>query len=488
MTVETQARDVAQMAADPAKRPKFTWPYMVLYGMGYISNQVKSGGLSAFMMIYYNQVLGLPASLVGLGAALALVVDAFVDPAVGQISDNTKSRWGRRHPYMYAAAAPVAILFFLLWNPPASFHGMTLFAYMMTCLISIRVFDTFFELPSSALLPELVEDYDKRTVAVSIRVLAGMFGGLGMTIFAYQIAMKETATGGGVLSREGYLPYSIVGALVIFTAILVSSIATHKFIPWLDQTSTGKAPSPLEQLRQVGMVLKNKAFATIMISGSLIYLVAGVSQGLSLYITLFFWGFSQAQLSVYAAMTAAAVLIGGILAPPLSRRIGKKKAALLGYVVGAAGELTPYFARLLGLLPENGDPTLFYYVAAGKFLNFVCWGVTGICVSAMIADVVESNAVRTGRRAEGFVFAADSLFKKIASAGGPALSGLFLAAVMFPIGAKKGEVAPEILTNLVLLYIPFLIAVYIASMSFMAFYNIDRESHHANVRTLKEDV
>jgi Na+/melibiose symporter-like transporter len=77
---------------------------MVFYGMGSISNSVKTRGLSTFLMVFYNQVMGLPAAWVGLGTAMALIFDALVDPAVGQISDNTRSRLGRRHPYMYAAA------------------------------------------------------------------------------------------------------------------------------------------------------------------------------------------------------------------------------------------------------------------------------------------------------------------------------------------------------------------------------------------------
>ena len=178
----------ATVAPDTA-RPGFGWLRIGLYGAGSVSNAVKAGGLSGFLMVFYNQVMGLPAGLVGLGVGAALIVDALVDPAVGQLSDNTRSRWGRRHPYMYAASAPIAIVFFLIWNPPAGLEGMKLFAYMMVCLLSIRLFDTFFELPSSALLPELVEDYDRRTVVLAVRVLFGVLGGLAMTVFAYQVAM-----------------------------------------------------------------------------------------------------------------------------------------------------------------------------------------------------------------------------------------------------------------------------------------------------------
>src|SRR5215472_10399556 len=152
-------------------RPKVGVPTMVLYGTGFIANWVMARGLATFLIVFYNQVMGLPAAWVGLGTGLALLVDAMVDPGVGYLSDHVRTPWGRRHPFMYAAAAPVAILFFLLWNPPAGLQPMALFAFMMTCLIAIRVCDTCFELPASALVPELVEDYDRRTLLFTIRVL-----------------------------------------------------------------------------------------------------------------------------------------------------------------------------------------------------------------------------------------------------------------------------------------------------------------------------
>ncbi|MCW5760777.1 MAG: MFS transporter [Phenylobacterium sp.] len=459
---------------------------MIAYGLGAVSNSTKTRGLATFLMIFYNQVMGLPASLVGFGIGFALIVDAFIDPAVGQLSDNTRSRWGRRHPFMYAAAAPVAICFFLIWNPPTGLEHMQLFAYMMACLLTIRLFDTFFELPSSALMPELVEGYDRRTVVVAVRVLMSTLGSMGMTVFAYQVAMREQpGGGGGVLAKDGYLSYSIAGALVILTTILVSSVATHRFIPWLRQAGA-KSAARTDHLKQVLEVLRNRAFLTIMGSGALVYLVAGITQGLAIYISLFFWELTQAQLAGLAATTAAASLTGVIIAPQLTKRIGKKEAALIGYFVGAMGELTPFILRLLGLAPDNGDPALFSLLAAGRFVNFVSWSVTGICISAMIADVVEDNAVRTGRRSEGFLFAADSLFKKIASAGGPALAGLVLSAAHFPIGARKGEVSPEVLQTLITLYLPMLVAIYTVSMSIMAFYNINRHSHAANLEALRE--
>jgi len=477
---------VAEVQSAGGARPRLGWPTMIAYGVGSISNSVKSRGLTTFLMVFYNQVMGLPAAWVGLGTALALVFDALIDPAVGQVSDNTRSRLGRRHPYMYAAAAPVAVFFFLIWNPPTGLEPMALFAYMMACLLSIRLFDTFFELPSSALIPELIEDYDRRTVLISVRVLCSVVGGLLMTVFAYQVALRELpGGGGGVLAKDGYFSYGMAGATVIFVSILVCTISTHRFIPWLRQAPAERRANR-EQLADVWATLRNRAFFTIVGSGALVYLVAGVTAGLTLYVSLFFWEFSQAQLTLVATFGAAAGLIGASLASPVSRAIGKKEAAVLGYILGASAELTPYLARLAGVMPENGDPRVFQIVAGCSFITMTSWSMTGVFLTALIADVVEDNAVRIGRRTEGLLFAADSLFKKIGSAGGPAVAGLILSAAQFPIGAKKGQVPPEVLHKLILLYIPTLIGIYVVSISLMWAYNIDRTKHADNLRRLRD--
>ena len=114
------------------------------YGFGSVAYGVKDNGFAYFLLLYYNQVLGLPASWVGAAIMVALVIDAISDPVVGYVSDNLHSRWGRRHPFMYAAAAPVAISFHLLWNPPQGLTQVGLFAYLLTIAVLVRTFITFY--------------------------------------------------------------------------------------------------------------------------------------------------------------------------------------------------------------------------------------------------------------------------------------------------------------------------------------------------------
>ena len=152
----------------------------IAYGFGSVAFGIKGNGFDYFMLLFYSQVMGVDAYLVGLALLIALLVDAFSDPLIGYFSDNTHHRWGRRHPFMYAAAIPVAVSYFFMWNPPASLSGNDLFPYIVVAAIAVRTMITMFEIPNSALVAEMTDDYDERTSILSYRFFFGWAGGTFM--------------------------------------------------------------------------------------------------------------------------------------------------------------------------------------------------------------------------------------------------------------------------------------------------------------------
>ena len=118
----------------------------LIYGFGSIAFGVKDQGFSYFLLFFYNQVIGLPAIVVGSAIAIALAADAFIDPIIGQFSDNLRTRWGRRHPLMYASAIPLAVAYWFLWNPPA-WDQKSLFFYLVAIAIVVRTFISLYEVP-----------------------------------------------------------------------------------------------------------------------------------------------------------------------------------------------------------------------------------------------------------------------------------------------------------------------------------------------------
>src|SRR5512135_2518818 len=179
----------------------------LFYGFGSVAYGVKDHGFTQLLLFYYNQVVGLPARTVGTAILLVLFIDAFADPIVGQMSDNLRTRWGRRHPFMYASAIPVAVSYFFLWFPPhLSQSGM--FFYLVGMAIIVRTFITMFEIPNSAMIAEVTSDYDQRTSFLSYRYFFGVVGGAVMTFVTFRFILAPDATHAvGQLNPQGYVRY-----------------------------------------------------------------------------------------------------------------------------------------------------------------------------------------------------------------------------------------------------------------------------------------
>ena len=184
----------------------------LFYGFGSVAFGVKDNGFSYLLLIFYNQVIGLPGTLVGLALMIALVFDACIDPLIGQLSDNLRSPWGRRHPFMYAAAAAGGALLCGAVEPAALGPSRRCSVYLIVTAIVIRTFISFYEVPSSALAAEFSAGYDERSVLLSYRYFFGWVGGLALNCIAFFFLFRPDATHKvGQLNPVGYAHYGMVG-------------------------------------------------------------------------------------------------------------------------------------------------------------------------------------------------------------------------------------------------------------------------------------
>ena len=271
----------------------------VAYGFGSVAFGVKSNGFDYFFLIFYSQVMGVSAYLVSLALMMALIVDALSDPLIGYLSDNTRSRWGRRHPFMYAAAIPASVAYYFLWNPPVGLEGDALFPYIVTVAVLVRTLITVYEIPSSSLVAEMSDDYDERTSMLSYRYFFGWTGGTLMGAFATIFILVPTATiSNGMFNVEGHGQVGAIAATVIFLAIMISALGTHKTIPDL------KPPPPARQMsvgliyREVFETLASRSFLALFLAALFGAIASGVSTTLSFYFSTFFWGFSTEQIGL----------------------------------------------------------------------------------------------------------------------------------------------------------------------------------------------
>ena len=453
------------------------------HGSGAAAFGIKNGGFDYFLLLFYGTVIGLEPGLVGLAILIALVVDAISDPLVGYWSDNFRSRWGRRHPFMYAAALPVALSYFLLWNPPD--WGQTgLFVYLTVLAVLIRTFITFYETPSSALIPELTTDYADRTSLQAYRLLFGWSAGTGMSVVMFGVLLTGPL---GMRDPDAYATYGIIASVLIFATIMMSALGTHSRIPYLHQpVGTGERYSVGRIFREMLQTLSEKSFIALFLATMLFAIASGLSAALAFLMLNYFWGFSEFQIFIWTCSVFISALLGFVLAPWATRRLGKKRATILLGVLAFTIQPMPVLLRLAGLMPENGDPLLFPLVLGVNVIDLALIIAVQVVSFSMIADLVESNELRTGRRSEGVYYAAVTFTRKTTQGLGVLAAGLILSFVNFPEGAQPGSVAADTLWNLGALYAPAILAVYLAALLCIARYRIDRNAHEENLRRLAQ--
>ena len=329
------------------------------YGFGAVAFGVKQNGFAYFLLMYYNQVLGLPERSVGLAIMVALMFDAISDPVVGSLSDRLHSRWGRRHPFMYLSILPIGISYYYLWNPPSGLAPDRLFVHLIVLAILVRLFITFFEIPNTSLISELSDDYDDRTSMMSIRYFFGWWGGLSMALLAYGFLLRSTHEYPvGVLNPDGYRTLGLVAAGVIVLSILVSSLGTHRNIPNLKQPPPKRPFGVTPALREMKETLSNRSFLVLFVSGVFSAMAAGLSAGLNIYFVTYFWELTSIQIFfvVMTGFLSAALALS--FAPRLSAWLGKKPAAVTVIFSAILFGPVPIALRLLDVLPPNGSPLL----------------------------------------------------------------------------------------------------------------------------------
>ena len=472
------------MARNPQVRSKSVMD-KVGYGVGAVAFGVKDNGFGTLLILFYNQALGLPASTVGLAVMISLVVDAVMDPMIGHISDNWRSKWGRRHPFMYASIIPTSIGFFLLWNPPESFSHAQLFTYLVLLSITVRFSISMFEIPSASLVVELAEDYDERTSLLSYRSFFGWVAGLTMSIAAFSVFLRPTETYKvGTLNPEGYATYGLVSAIIMASAMLISSLATHKHIKTFKPTPPSRGLRAGEALREIFSALSHNPYLIMVGVTVLGAMAGGLASSMLVYFRLFFWGLTNDQISIIVAGNFASVAVAVYLANRLSRSIGKKAGAGLMLFLAMTVNPTLYMLRVIDVLPPNGSTPLLVILIGASFFNTVFTVVGTILTGSMMADVVEDAQVKTGRQTPGLYFAANSFALQCVSGAGIILATTIIDLAGFPVGAKPGEVPQETLNRLAIYEVPILVGIYSCALLCIMLYPITRERHAANLERL----
>lgn len=457
------------------------------YGVGGAAGGIKNNGFDYVLLLFYSQVLGLDAVLVAAALWIALLVDAVSDPVVGYWSDNLRTRWGRRHPLMYSAMVPVVIAYFFVWNPPAGLAGMSLFAWLLTLTIAVRLMYTLFEVPSTALAAELSQDYDARTSLMSFRYFFAWIGGLTVQVILFMFLLKPSeGDPSGFFHLPGWHSYGLIGASCMFVAVFITTVGTHSHIPHLKAPPAARKLTPFKVIGEIWETVSNPSFRALFLATLFGFLASGVSATLNQYINGFFWEFTTRQILGLTIAVYISALFALVLAPLSGKMFGKKRAAIIIGFLAFTIAPAPVIARQFGLLPPNGSDALYMIVLSVTVFDLALIIAYQMLAASMVADIVEEHELATGRRSEGIYFAGISFMRKLAQGVGVLTASAILAVASITPGMRSAEASDEAVRTLGWGYALTLLALWMVMILCVSLYRISREDHENNLRALAE--
>lgn len=475
-------------AAPAGSPPPLGLRTKLFFGIGSLAQGAKTVAFAAYLLIFYNQVVGVPASVVSTALMISLIIDAISNPILGQFSDMTRSRLGRRHPYMYASALPTAVFFYLMFNPPAGLTDAAAFWWILLISLGGRLAINLYELPSAALTPELTDDYDQRTNLLTWRYFFGYVGGLGIGSLLFFVLLKPTPEYPvGQLNPAGYNQLGLIGAVVIFVSILLCAAGTQDRVKYARQAAVEPSKPLTVHAREMMQTLSHRGFLALAGFGILKYTAAGMYGAMAVYFGTFVWELEPKSMGILTFDGIVAASIALVVAPRLAKRYGKKPVAFVLAIVGVSISLTPLVLRQLGLfVPTEAERQLVLTLFGFQVIYGICTATSQIMTSSMLADVVEDSLIRTGRHSSGVFFAASSFMQTCTAGFGVLAAGVVLSLADFPEKARPGQVSVASVDTLVTLYIPIVASLWALGLGFLTFYKIDRAQHEANLASLRE--
>lgn len=375
-----------------------------IYGAGDLGFSLTSTIIGAYFLFFLIDVVSLKPAVAGVAILVGRTWDYVNDPIIGHISDRTRTRWGRRRPFLLFGALPFALAFMLMWYRPPFESQIALAAYYALAYVIFDAAATFVYMPYFALTPELTDDYDERTSLTSYRMFFSIFGSL----LAFTVPLMIVGTFSPENAARVLLMAGIFGILSALPLLLVFFKTREKEV-FISQEKPKLLPS-------LKAALKNRPF----LFGAIIYLLTWICMDILQTILLFFIKYVL-RLEPMSDLIMALIFVTAILALPIweyaSRRFNKRMAYAYGVAFWAVVQML-----LITIGPSVALPVLVLLCV-----------MAGIGVSAahvlpwsILPDAVEWDEYNTGQRHEGMFYSLITLMHKIASSIAIPLTALML--------------------------------------------------------------
>lgn len=452
----------------PAKPPppkEATFAEKSLWGLGGFGENMANNALPSLANAIYQVGYGINPVVLGWVLASSRIFDALTDPFIGNISDNARTRWGRRRPFVVAGAILLAITFAFLWLPPAGLSPTGTAIYLTIAAFLFYLAFTIFVIPFSALGLEMVTDYQGRTRLFIFRLVPAFIASLIVPTL-YKFARSD------VFGRNELVGMRYIG-VIIAVVILLTALPAGIFCRERHATaSVGK--EKLKLLSAIRETLTNKPFVILL--GAVFLTFFGLFSAIVVFSNIniyYICGGSKDLAGDVGATVGVIKGLGELAMLPvfayLATRVQKHKLAAVGLAIGALGYLSSWFFYT----PASPYLQLAAYLPANLGLC-ACWLLNG----SMMADICDSDQLATGRRREGMFSAVFAICYKGGIAAG-ALFGNYLLSWSGVTGESNAaanivSLPAETLTHIRIAYLAPTAICYLGAAAFMLAYPLTR--------------
>lgn len=430
------------------------------YSLGEGATSIAMNGVNNFALLFYTQVLGLNAALAGLALSISVLWDAISDPVMGYVSDNTKSRYGRRHIYMFFGGILLSVSFFALWTVPDSFAGNStyLFGYLLAVNLVMRTSLTVFVVPYTALGFEICKGYESRAKLQSIRSFLNMcinfvFGALAWSLFFKDSVDASGARIDGTKVPENFLVMGTTLAVSALILVFLCVYLTRSFAKTSNEIESKSGMSFKEFFSSTREILSDKLALRVF---SLLF-VAQIGVMLTAQLQVFayvdFLNLSSGDKTFVHGSTMVGFAIGALIVPKLVDFYEKQTVVIFAVIASTIAGLGMYLFFSLDLfnldLINNYTSLAILVFAFFQGLFWFGWGIVMPLSTSMIADVSAIGEARTGNIKDGGYSAMFSFALKASTSFALLLSGGLLALNGYVEGESQqtAEVASQVATT-----------------------------------------
>ena len=478
VSVAETDREDQDLLAESRRRTALGVGLKTIYGSGNMVDGISVAVLSSFLLFYVTAVCGLSGTLAGAALFIALGIDAFADPALGSLSDNSWSRWGRRHPFMLGSAIPIAVAFGLMFSIPPQLKGLALFGYVTVVSIAVRVSLSTFIVPYTALGAELSDDYAERSSIVAYRVLFSVFATFLVVFLGFSVFLHGD---NGLLRRASYAPFGWTCGGLMLLAVVLSTVGTRGVLDRLHRVPVNSEPPLARFFREIAEIFRNRSFRTLFLGAVIFFVAQGVAASLSLHANKFFWKLPVGIIQLISGSAAVGLLLGLPISGIASRLFEKKTVVLAGIGGICVSQAFPPLIEIAGILPNTG-PVLYGVLIGNTIVAYAFVTCVVVAFQSMMADAADEHEHLFGARREGLYFAGLSFGAKAASGLGGFIAGGALDMIGFPsaIAAQQGDhlhVASGTLRALGLVYGPGAALLTAVGVWVLGGYRLNRAEH-----------